>query len=227
MKIIDSYDKLPLGIYLDIMALCEEGGMEEDDRQLQILALLTGESEDTLLKLPILEFRELARKAQFLEVEAPRPAAMPAKLRLGDMTLIPTTKVTKLTTAQFVDYQTFAKEGHKRLVEQLSCFLIPQGCEYGEGYDMEDVHAAIREYLTVTQAQGLAAFFFSRWERFVGSTLIYSAMMAKRIKDPKKKEETLSRIREARAAFKSAGDGSTAFAWSAIPPIRRGIPCGG
>lgn len=226
MKIIDSYDTLPLGIYLDIMALCEDAAMEEDDRQLQIISLLTGETEDTLLKLPILEFRELARKAQFLEVEAPRPAAMPAKLRLGDMTLIPTTKVTKLTTAQFVDYQTFAKEGHKRLVEQLSCFLIPQGCDYGEGYDMEEVHAAIREYLTVTQAQGLAAFFFGRWRRYVGSTLIYSAWKAKRIREPKTREETLSRIREAQAAFKSAGDGSTAFAWSAIPPIRRGIPCG-
>ena len=49
MKIIDSYDTLPLGIYLDIMALCEDAAMEEDDRQLQIISLLTGEDEDTLL----------------------------------------------------------------------------------------------------------------------------------------------------------------------------------
>ena len=47
MKIIDTYDKLPLGIYIDIMALCEDKDLEEDDRQLQIIALLTGETEDS------------------------------------------------------------------------------------------------------------------------------------------------------------------------------------
>ena len=172
MKIIDSYDKLPLGVYLDIVALVEDTDLEEDDRQLSIIALLTGEDEDTLLKLPILDFRRLAEKARFLEEQVPRPAAVPKVIRLGGIDLVPTTKVTKITTAQFVDYQTFAKEGHKRLVEQLSCFLIPSGCEYNEGYDIEDVQTAIRDNLTVTQAQGLAAFFFSRWTRLVGSSLI-------------------------------------------------------
>lgn len=226
MKIIDSYDKLPLGVYLDIVALVEDTDLEEDDRQLSIIALLTGEDEDTLLKLPILDFRRLAEKARFLEEQVPRPAAVPKVIRLGGIDLVPTTKVTKITTAQFVDYQTFAKEGHKRLVEQLSCFLIPSGCEYNEGYDIEDVQTAIRDNLTVTQAQGLAAFFFSRWTRLVGSSLIYSALMARRIRPKAKRREMQAQIRQAWEAFKKNGDGSTAFALSVIPPIRRGTRYG-
>lgn len=226
MKIIDSYDKLPLGVYLDIVALCEDPDIEEDDRQMSIIALLTGEDEDTLLKLPILDFRRLAEKARFLEEQVPRPAAVPKVIRLGGIDLIPTTKVTKITTAQFVDYQTFAKEGHKRLVEQLSCFLIPAGCEYNEGYDIEDVQTAIRDNLTVTQAQGLAAFFFSRWTRLVGSSLIYSALMVRRIRPKAKRREMQAQIRQAWAAFRRNGDGSTAFALSVIPPIRRGTRYG-
>lgn len=223
MKIIDSYDKLPLGIYLDIMALVEDTTLEEDDRQLSIIALLTGETEDALLKLPILDFRRLAEKARFLEDQVPRPAAVPKVIRLGGVDLIPTTKVTKITTAQFVDYQTFAKEGHKRLVEQLSCFLIPAGCEYNEGYDIDYVQNAIRDYLTVTQAQGLAAFFFRRWTVLVGSSLIYSALMARKIRPKEKRKEMKAQIRQAWEDFKKNGDGSTAFAWSVIPPIRRGV----
>ena len=226
MKIIDSYDKLPLGVYLDIVALVEDTDLEEDDRQLSIIALLTGEDEDTLLKLPILDFRRLAEKARFLEEQVPRPAAVPKVIRLGGIDLVPTTKVTKITTAQFVDYQTFAKEGHKRLVEQLSCFLIPSGCEYNEGYDIEDVQTAIRDNLTVTQAQGLAAFFFSRWTHLVGSSLIYSALMARRIRPKAKRREMQAQIRQAWEAFKKNGDGSTAFALSVIPPIRRGTRYG-
>lgn len=223
MKIIDSYDKLPLGVYLDIVALVEDTDLEEDDRQLSIIALLTGETEDTLLKLPILDFRKLAEKARFLEDQVPRPAAVPKVIRLGGIDLVPTTKVTKITTAQFVDYQTFAKEGHKRLVEQLSCFLIPSGCEYNEGYDIEDVQTSIRDNLTVTQAQGLAAFFFSRWTRLVGSSLIYSALMVRRIRPKAKRREMQAQIRQAWEDFKRNGDGSTAFAWSVIPPIHRGV----
>lgn len=223
MKIIDSYDKLPLGVYLDIMALVEDTDLEEDDRQLSIIALLTGETEGALLKLPILDFRRLAEKARFLEEEVPRPAAVPKVIRLDGIDLIPTTKVTKITTAQFVDYQTFAKEGHKRLVEQLSCFLIPAGCEYNEGYDIGYVQNAIRDYLTVTQAQGLAAFFFSRWTRLVGSSLIYSALMVRKIRPKEKRKEMKAKIRQAWEDFRRNGDGSTAFAWSVIPPIRRGV----
>lgn len=223
MKIIDSYDKLPLGVYLDIMALVEDTTLEEDERQLSIIALLTGETEDTLLKLPILDFRKLAEKARFLEDQVPRPAAVPKVIRLGGIDLIPTTKVTKICTAQFVDYQTFAKEGHKRLVEQLSCFLIPACCEYNEGYDIDYVQNAIRDYLTVTQAQGLAAFFFRRWTALVGSSLIYSALMVRKIRPKEKRKEMKAQIRQAWEDFKRNGDGSTAFAWSVIPLIRRGV----
>ena len=223
MKIIDSYDKLPLGVYLDIMALVEDTTLEEDDRQLSIIALLTGETEDALLKLPILDFRRLAEKSRFLDEQVPRPAAVPKVIRLGGFDLVPTTKVTKITTAQFVDYQTFAKEGHKRLVEQLSCFLIPSGCEYNEGYDIDTVQSAIRDNLTVTQAQGLAAFFFVRWTRLVGSSLIYSTLMVRKIRPKEKRKEMKAQIRQAWEDFKRNGDGSTAFAWSVIPPIRRGV----
>lgn len=226
MKIIDSYDKLPLGVYLDIMALVEDTTLEEDDRQLSIIALLTGETEDTLLKLPILDFRKLAEKARFLEEEVPRPAAVPKVIRLGGIDLIPTTKITKITTAQFVDYQTCVKEGNKRLVEMLSCFLVPAGCEYNEGYDIDYVQNAIRDYLTVTQAQGLAAFFFRRWTALVGSSLIYSALMARRIRPKEKRKEMKEQIKSTWEDFKRNGDGSIMFALWAIPPIRRGSPSG-
>ena len=226
MKIIDTYDKLPLGTYLDIVALCEDPDITEDDRQLQIISLLTGEDTDTLLRMPILDFKALAKKAQFLETEIPHPAAVPKCIRVGGLDLIPTTKVTKITTAQFVDFQTFSKD-HHRLVEQLSCFLIPAGCKYNEDYEMDYVHGAIRDHLTVTQAQGLAAFFFSRWVRLCGSSLIYSAWMARRIKDRKERERMKAQIRQALAVFRSAGDGSTTFALSLIPPVRRGTQYGG
>ena len=42
MDIIDNYDKLRLGQYMEIQAVSKEEGLEEIDRQVQILAILSG-----------------------------------------------------------------------------------------------------------------------------------------------------------------------------------------
>ena len=46
---IDNYKSLPLGDYQDILALCKDKSLEELDRQVKILSILTKMDEDTLL----------------------------------------------------------------------------------------------------------------------------------------------------------------------------------
>lgn len=224
-KIIDSYDILPLGTYLDIVALCREE-MEEADRQVKIVSLLSGIDEDALLRMPIADFRALSVRTRFLETEAePGKRPVTRTMQLGDMTVRVTTKVTDITTAQYIDFQTFSKDA-EHLVELLACFLIPEGCDYGEGYDMDDVYTAIRDHLTVTEAQSLAAFFFSRWTRLIGASLLYSVLMAKRIKDKGRRKEVTEKAKEAWTDFRRSGVGSPTWTPSLLPSARRGIPFG-
>lgn len=225
-KMIDSYDKLPLGIYLDILAVCEDGDMDETDRQVRIVSLLSGSDEPDLLRMPIAGFRAMSVKAAFLEEEVPpRTRPLTKTLHLGDMEVAVLTKVTQVTTAQFVDYQSFVGD-RSRLVETLACFLIPVGCDYNEGYDMQDVYQAIRDYLTVTDARALAAFFLRRWMRLLGSSLIYSRVMAMRIRDRKTRTRMKAETRRAWEAFTRNGDGWITFAHLLIPPASRGLRYG-
>ena len=46
---IDNYKSLPIGDYQDILALCKDESLEELDRQVKILSILTKMDEDTLL----------------------------------------------------------------------------------------------------------------------------------------------------------------------------------
>lgn len=192
---IDNYRDLPYGKYEEIMRLCEEG-MNEVDRKVAILAILTGKTEDEILHLPLPTFTAYSAKSRFLEHECPENL-IPAVRRtyaLGGFVLVPVTDIRKITAAQYIDFQTFSKDKEKRMVEMLSCFLVPRGMDYNEGYDVLEVHDAIRNEMSVAELLALVAFFFGRFLKSTRNTLTYSIRLLKK-KDPQKATEVATMYR--------------------------------
>lgn len=204
MEIIDSYDKLPLGMYLEILDICDDRGMEEDDQQMEIISLLCGKSVDELLKTPLPEFMRYASATAFLEKKPEMSRrGIPKEYRLGDMVLTLTTDVTKLTAAQYIDFQTFKDLGRGKMAEQLSCFFVPKGMVYSEGYDVKDVQDTIRRCLSVTDAMTLYAFFLKKFKDSIRAMLIYSALMLRGTRATKKvRREMREKIRQAWTALR-------------------------
>lgn len=210
MKIIDNYHRLPIGKYLDIVNLCDTE-MDDVDRKVKIVAILTGLTDDDVLNLPITEFTECCAKAKFLDKQCPENL-IPGVSRsypVGEFVLIPVTDIRKITTAQYIDFKTFEKDKEHKFVEMLSCFLVPRGKEYNEGYDILDVHNAIREEMSVAEVLALLAFFFKEWVGLIRSTLSSSIKDAMRIEDKETRERMLKRIRDLQDSMTSGG-GSTA-----------------
>ena len=156
---IDNYNDLTLGTYLDIDAVLRS---EADDveKQVRIIALLADRTERDILELPLGEYAALAAKTDFLRHECP-PVTAPARVIVGDRAYIPTQDFTKITTAQYVDFQTFSKEGTEKLAELLSVLLIPEGKTYNEGYEFLQVVADVNT-LPLPVALSLVGFFFAR-----------------------------------------------------------------
>jgi hypothetical protein len=204
--IIDNYADLNIGKYLDIVALRERDDLSILDRQPKELAILSGLTEAEVLALPLPEYRRLAVAAAFLDRPAPELPRAPKEVRIGDLVLVPTASAEKMTAAQYIDFQTFAEDRDHKAVEMLSCFLIPRGCDYNEGYDVLDVHRAIREELSVAEVLALLAFFFKSWAQSIRATLTYSMRAAKRIKDPAMRKEKMKEIRRL-LDLQTAGDG--------------------
>ena len=203
---ITSYDTLPLGIYLDICAISRDEAREDVDRQVAIIALLSGESERAILNLPIPQYQQRAAAAEFLRAEPEKLGRPLAKYALGPWSLLPTLDPEKLTTAQYIDFQTFAEDRDHKAVEMLSCFLVPRGCDYNDGYDVLDVHRAIRDEMSVATVLSLLAFFFKSWLVSTRDTLIYSKREARRIQDPETRKKALAEI-QARLDSLTDGDG--------------------
>ena len=153
---IDSYKALPLGVY----ERCLEVQGDDNEVTLGVLAELSGRTVDELMRMPLEDYHDIKAKGSFLLLQ---PVAVPirASYACGEWELVPVRKLRELTTAQFIDFKEWCSQPGTHRAETLSCFLTPKGHTYGEGYDPEDVIAAIREHMSVEDAASLDAFFFS------------------------------------------------------------------
>lgn len=208
MDIIDSYNKLSLGKYIEIQEISRNESLEEIDKQVQILSILTGIAEEEILHLPIGDYKELVAKSAFLSPEGINYHPIAKKYLVGDFELVPVTDFRKLETAQFIDFQTYAPDLDKYLVEFLSVILVPKGHRYNEGYDILDVQKAIREDMSVSDGISLSAFFLTWCRKYVQDSLNYSRKEARKIKDKTKREEILQKIQEQERLLETNGVGS-------------------
>lgn len=200
--IIDSFAALPVGTWLQILDVQDDPAREDVDKQVGTIALLTGRSERDILNLPLAEYTRLARKADFLGVAPSRLPRVARTYQAGEFKLHPAINLQKITAAQYIDFQTFAPEGDKRLVELLSIALVPDGAGYNDGsYDIEAVKDAIRADITVEQALSLTAFFLTKYASLIRSTRISLSRLAKTERNPERREAVKERLTEMERAL--------------------------
>lgn len=211
---IDNFQDLTLGAMLRLAAIPED--QDPLDRQVAILAVLSGCTEDDILQLPLAEYSRRVAASRFLDNDL--PTRIPQRsYKVGAYELAPVRDFKHITTAQFVDFKTFADQAagdEKRLsgltVELLSCMMVPKGHAYCDDYDPVDVQAAIRDHLRADDAVALSAFFLSRWMRYSEAILTSSRRIARRSKrkDLLRKIGTLRQMRKALTHTPTSGDGS-------------------
>ena len=211
---ITTFADLTLGAMLRLYAIPDD--MDALDRQVAILAVLSGCTEDEILALPLAEYSRRVAASRFLDRDLPQ--RLPQRsYKCGPFTLVPVKDFKKITTAQFVDFKTFTDQagGDERklsalTVELLSCMLTPEGRDYCDGYDPIDVQAAIRDHLRADDAVALSAFFLARWMRLSRRILASSRRIARRnkMKGTLDKIRELTRSRKALTSTRPAGGGS-------------------
>lgn len=204
---ITNYKSLPLGKYLDICQVCKDESLEEIDRQVKILSILSDMPEEEILHLPIPKYKEMVVASRFLEdVDKSRHKA--ARLYIvGDWQLVPTLDYRKMETAQYVDFQTFAPMVETHMAELLSCLLVPVGCRYNEGYDILEVQQALKDNLSVTDALSLSAFFLTRYRGLIKDSLNYCRQEIRTIKNESKRMQMEERINSLENLMRTSGDG--------------------
>lgn len=100
--------------------------------------------------------------------------------------------LTRVTTAQFIDYQNYSKEEHIEINKLLSVFMIPQGYDkYNDGYDIQKVQEDILE-MRMDDLNTIGFFFNNQLTVFI---TLFQSYLKQEIEEmeiePMKKKEIL------------------------------------
>lgn len=206
---IDSYSKLTIAKYREFTEI--ELAESDIDAVVNILSLLTDKSPESIMALPIPEFKELVKKMSFLK-ERPNLDKCPNSLVINGQKYYIDKDVKNMSVGQYIDYKQYYKEQDdliKNLHYIMTIFIIPEGHKYGEGYNLADLAEIFNENLSIETAVGISNFFFRKSEKFIRCFLTYLLLkMRKTVRKEKDKEvkakmmEAVKQMEELRALLK-------------------------
>lgn len=202
---IDSYDKLTIGKYNEVKAIVESG-MNEYDAKLELVAVLADMEVEDVADLNISTFNRLLQCTSFL-MQEPKERMVATCYKLGQYELDVLMDLTKMTVAQYIDYQTYLEDVDKNLVQMISVFLVPKGKTYGDGYDMLDLQRVIEGNMSIVDALSLSAFFLELSQALTKGTLICLKRKLKRMSWMTRDRQEKERLKEAIANLETVGNG--------------------
>lgn len=110
-------------------------------------------------ELPLIEYNEKIRNLDFINT-APEKTKLSDKYVINGNIYISNANIESIQANQFIDFQNYAKR--EDIIGCISCFFIPEGHKYNDGYNMENVKKDIEE-LPIVVGNSLAFFFKSQY----------------------------------------------------------------
>lgn len=175
---ITAYSQMPIATYGKILDILQDNSRGWIDKEVEMISILANKTPDEVDNMLTVELRGLTSQLGFLTEKA-EAVEVRKEYKVGDFTLVPEKKISKIKAGQFISFQEFAKVYHDNnndvnvIPLLLSCFLIPKGKKFAEGYDVEDVQEAIAEHLSVVDALSLTAFFLTSIKQSQATILRY------------------------------------------------------
>lgn len=168
IKIKNSWESLTYGDYMQLVQI-GEANIPENYKTTHLLSILTGESVEDLETLQITTFMKLLPHLQFLN-EKPKDIEHKNEYEVNGRKYIVQADVDKICTAQFLDYSSYIKEKYDtsgpNTVKLASCFLVPEGHKYGDGYDINQVWNDIND-MSFLDVKALAFFLQLQYAAYI------------------------------------------------------------
>lgn len=162
-----SWDNITIKIFNKLNSIKLE---EYDDDSLlnanvKLLSILCDADEQEIESLPLHEFGRLIKEMSFIEKPLPQTNIKMLYNINGNVYHL-NTNIKKMTTAQYIDFQTLYKQDKSNVAKILACFMIPKGKKYGE-YDIDDVVKELNEHFSIVDAETIMFFFAESYQKLI------------------------------------------------------------
>ena len=185
--IIKDWKDVTLGIWQKMNEITQREN--EIERIVGFVALFNGMTEDDVLAMPLDEFKKYMAEMGWMntppEIEQPKQEYV-----INGHTYELTMNFHKLTTAQYIDFQSYTKSDDYSLM--LSVFLIPKGKKYGD-YDVWEVQKDLKD-IPVGEVLGLMGFFIILYRSWSAALLKYSSRILRKAAKREKNQELMETV---------------------------------
>ena len=167
----------------------------------QIKELLTNEDEYTALNildvlygidsasLPLSALSKYNAALDFLKDEIP-VVDIKKKYNINGHTYESNCELTKVSTAQFIDYQNYLKEKEPKYEKLISVFFIPEGHTYNDGYSIKEVQTDILQ-LPFVDVQSIAFFIKKQFQLLLSLFQFYLTQSIQKMNLNKEQKQKL------------------------------------
>lgn len=198
-----NWNHISINQYYSILDILEDESLDGFNKNINICAVLTGESPEYFKLLSIEEASIYFSKLNFLN-NPPRITTppntynitykgQPLKLKLSD--------IEHLTVSQFVDWNTLVstisdpsniKSLRDIIGNLLSIFLVPEDKSYSTGYDINYLQEILLDQISFGTAQSILNFLLTKYLRLLKVSLRYLVREEKKrkMKNPEMKNSS-------------------------------------
>ena len=153
----------------DLVKIREIGTLQlatEDEKNLRVAAIVNDIPYEQLIQVPLSQIRTYMDATEFLLTE-PKAKKVKNHYTINGRKYKLLKNEMDLLTAQYIDFQSVQQDGFdKRPAELLSVMMVPEGHNYNDGYDKDQVIEDMYD-MSVTEALGIVDFFTRRFRRSI------------------------------------------------------------
>jgi len=189
-----SWTNISIEEYIELqdVVLENEEELEQEDivlREIQILYNV----DPLTLDLPV--FKKYVESLRFMSQPMPN-MKVKDKYNLNGNIYYLHKKLEQFKVGQYIDYQRImqTKKGIESYPEFIALFLTPEeDGVYGDGYDVAQVIADIRKYMSIADATSITAFFLKSCKLYTALSLWFSNRKARKTIKDRKTRKTLKK----------------------------------
>lgn len=198
----DNWNDITINEYNAIVKIIDDKALDEIEKQIKILSIITEKVEEEFWNMNVGQLADYTNKLSFLNSFDFDKTVKVKTIKIGEYELQLDHKMHKFTVAQYVDFQNYWSQKNKDMSKVLSCFLIPRGKKYNEGYDIEDLINTIGNNISITMANSIGFFLLKKLDKSTRFSQIFLRLLAKRamkdltpVKKKKKKKPLMKRLK--------------------------------
>lgn len=206
--IANGWNEMPLGLWIKEQEILRDQETDAIDKNVRLVALMYDMTEAEAYNTELNEFSKMLDSIGWLAKEPQVPQVSP-QYNINGKVYNVCLNPNKITTAQYIDFKAFNIDDPNNIPMALSVIMIPDGHNYNEGYELEDVKNDIMDYLRVPHALSIVRFFFQYYKALTQNSLRSLIQIlkkeARRTKDREKRNQIKMQIEKTEALIRTFG----------------------